>query len=152
MTLRLVFDESMNSLHLEDSQVMLRAVINPLMFSQATSLPSTKKNQTKSFWRSRNMEIWTLHASRFHCCSLDPSNSALFLGNSKSLTRSLSQACALSCCCDKKSGSCNPGCSWMQLWTSFPSSSDSSGNVSGATGTGSASPWGTGWMPDGMLG
>ena len=98
------------------------------------------------------METLTLPARRFHCNSLEPNRSALFLGSSKSLR--FSSPCVIRCGSEeedgRKCGSCDIDDSGPEISSS--SSSDSSENDAGASGTGSPSPWCTGYIVDGMFG
>lgn len=107
--LRLSVEESTKSLHSCGSWVICKAFMRSSILEQNTRLPSFMKKGSNCWWRFLYEVIVTSSSRRFHCWSLDPSNSALFLDKSKSRTRSFSSSCVILCGVDDapqwKSGS-----------------------------------------------
>ena len=145
--LKLLLDESINSLHSLASCWMLNLVISPGMSLQYTSSPSWEKNGTNSFSLLYHEKV-VLGASKFFCFSLEPSNSADSFGRHKSWTKSFSSVYV------KSWGLSLAVSNWKSLSESSDSLAESFGvsRVWGGWGMGMSGPWGNGRIADGRFG
>jgi len=150
--LRLNLDDSIKNRQSRGMWLILSVCIRPSIPVQATRPLSILKNWTRSSYLLRYTEILTFSFRRFYCCSLEPNSSALHLGKSRSLIRSINcviQWNSLDWRSAVKSASVD-----VEGWIVFSRSSVGSSSESktyscSGTGTGSSSGWGTGRIADG---
>ena len=93
--LRLNWDESTKSRQSRGLWLILSVCIRPSITAQTRRPLSVLRNWTRSSWLLRYTDILTFSFRRFHCCCLEPNSSALFLGKSRSLIRSLKFSCVM---------------------------------------------------------
>ena len=98
-----------------------------------------------------------LRCSKFHCCNFDTKSSALFFGSSRSLMRSLSSPSVILWLEESVLGRLSAsleadGCCSSLFEETLSSSSEYIAKLSGGSGRGRPSPWGTGRIADGLFG
>ena len=131
-------------------------------FSATYCTPAVHTNPQDSVQVLWSLQLWhvvtfTEWCNKLHCCKLCAKSSALFCGSSRSLTRSLSSPSVIlwleESVLGKQSASLEAdGCSSSLFQETLSSSTEYTAKLSGVSGTGCLSPWGTGRIADAIFG